>query len=1033
MRGNPFPGLRPFKTEETHLFFGREGHINEVLTNLDQNRFIAILGSSGSGKSSLMYCGLIPNLYAGFVGQSGSDWKIVITRPGIDPLENLAKDITTNFVRQDDPNFTIERNINEAILKTSRSGLEEILQKYHRPNQHVLLVIDQFEEIFRYKKKSTGELGDNSDHYIDHFIKAITQAKIAVFLVITMRSDYIGDCAVFPQLTHHINQSHYLVPHMTREDEKQVIRGPLMTLGYSITNALETQLLNSLGSAQDQLPILQHALARTWRYWAAEENFDSPLDIRHYERVGRIKNALSLHANEVYLNLNNEQQYTCQLLFQAITEKEEGGRGIRKPTDMQTIMQITETSFAELAFIIDKFRQPDVGFLMPETHIDLEKTTIIDISHESLMRVWDRCIDWVDQELENKHKYLVLCERTLEHNQGKIGYLEPPELEILWEWYQSYKPTEWWSKRYNPNYRSAKEFLEISKSTYDAKLIAQERQQKAKIRRSRYLFVASTVIAVVLTFISIFAYTSYLESNEQRIKADAAVVEAQEQRALALTEGERAEKERQKAVLKEEEAKRAAQEAQTQRQLALTEKQHAEEERRRAVLKEEEAKQAAQEAQTQRQLALTEKQHAEEEKRKAQTAGRRAELKEQEAKRLRHLSVAKAMAIRSNNLKNKRLKILLAQYAYTLNKSYRGAEFDADIYAALYTANKILDNLPPSVTGHAGLINGLYFSDDKQFIYSIGSDGKILKWNGNNLSLADKLVESNFVFRSMDISQDKRYVMAGTSQSGIRVFDLKERDKEGQVTLVNYPRPITTDQVFKDVFSTNYYANITYGSDTLIYNVHNNNVGYFKNSKKVDRFLRTEDNKFFIVTEDQDILYSERGRPAKKLLSSKNKVTSLAYNSLNDKLIFGTKRGEITIYGIQEGKIERTLEAHEGNVKILQVSPKGEYLASGGFDRRVNIWSIQDYNALPIVIEDHPEWVSSFLFYPDEAKILIGFSDGSLHLYPLIIPKMHSDICSSLSEIPLEAGKLNVLDQNEWNIFAGEDLNLIPICTEFEN
>ena len=599
MRENPFPGLRPFKTEETHLFFGRERHINEVLTNLNQNRFIAILGSSGSGKSSLMYCGLIPNLYSGFVGQSGSDWKVIIMRPSVDPLANLAKNLTSSFVSHDDPNFKVERNINEAILKTSSTGLEEVLQKYNLPNQHVLVVIDQFEEIFRYKRITAGEV-DNSDNYIQLFIKAIEQERLPIFLVITMRSDYIGDCAVFPQLTYHINQSHYLVPHMTREDETQVIRGPLMTLGYKITNALETQILNSLGSEQDQLPILQHALTRTWRYWASEGDLNSPLDTRHYERIGRMKNALSLHANEVYLSLNSEQQYTCQRLFQAITEKEEGGRGIRKPTDMKTIMEITEASFDELAFIIDKFRQPEVGFLMPEVNVDLTETTIIDISHESLMRVWDRCIDWVDQELENKRKYLILCERILEHNEGKLGYLKPPELAVLWEWYQNYKPTESWAKRYNPNFLSAEEFLTISKDVYDAEVIALERQQKARVRRARYLFAAAAVIALVLTFVTIFAYTSYLEADDQRLKADAAVVEAENQRIEA-------DEQRRKAVVKEREAQRAAQEAQKQKRLALTQKQRAEEERHKAEESERQAKQAAREARAQKQLAEAEK------------------------------------------------------------------------------------------------------------------------------------------------------------------------------------------------------------------------------------------------------------------------------------------------------------------------------------------------------------------------------------------------------------------------------------------
>ena len=89
--GNPFPGLRPFSIDESHLFFGREGQSEEVLKKLADNRFVAVIGASGSGKSSLIYCGLVPILYGGFITQAGSRWKIITTRPGNDPIHNLAE------------------------------------------------------------------------------------------------------------------------------------------------------------------------------------------------------------------------------------------------------------------------------------------------------------------------------------------------------------------------------------------------------------------------------------------------------------------------------------------------------------------------------------------------------------------------------------------------------------------------------------------------------------------------------------------------------------------------------------------------------------------------------------------------------------------------------------------------------------------------------------------------------------------------------------------------------------------------------
>ena len=132
---NPFPGLRPFGIDECHLFFGREGQVDEILVKLSENRFITLLGYSGSGKSSLMYCGIIPILYGGFMTDSGADWNIIVTRPGYSPLDNLAESLI-----QQDPEYAnaseedrlIKKTIASAILRGGTSGLIDIARQYKK-------------------------------------------------------------------------------------------------------------------------------------------------------------------------------------------------------------------------------------------------------------------------------------------------------------------------------------------------------------------------------------------------------------------------------------------------------------------------------------------------------------------------------------------------------------------------------------------------------------------------------------------------------------------------------------------------------------------------------------------------------------------------------------------------------------------------------------------------------------------------------------------------------------------------------------
>jgi AAA+ ATPase superfamily predicted ATPase len=112
---NPFPGLRPFSAEESHLFFGREGQIEVVLEYLEQNRFAAVTGASGSGKSSLIYCGLIPVLHGAFITEAGSRWKIMATRPGNSPIENLANVLAKNEIKK---KYSEDGHVKQYILNT---------------------------------------------------------------------------------------------------------------------------------------------------------------------------------------------------------------------------------------------------------------------------------------------------------------------------------------------------------------------------------------------------------------------------------------------------------------------------------------------------------------------------------------------------------------------------------------------------------------------------------------------------------------------------------------------------------------------------------------------------------------------------------------------------------------------------------------------------------------------------------------------------------------------------------------------------
>src|SRR5262249_41298756 len=175
-----------------------------------------------------------------------------------------------------------------------------------------------------------------------------------------------------------------------------------------------------------------------------------------YQRVGKMSQALSLHADEVYASLaDDRQRELCRGMFQALTVEEANGRGIRRPQRLGRLCQILEGSAEELLPIVNAYRQSGVTFLMPSPEVQLTDQTIIDISHESLMRVWTRLRQWVEEETQAAGIYHRLAESAALHEQGKAGLYRDPELGIALAWREAKRPNPARAEPCSPAFTSA--------------------------------------------------------------------------------------------------------------------------------------------------------------------------------------------------------------------------------------------------------------------------------------------------------------------------------------------------------------------------------------------------------------------------------------------------------------------------------------------------------------------------------------------------------------------------------------------------
>ena len=589
---NPFVGLRPFESDEDVLFFGRREQTIELLQQLSVSRFLAVIGSSGSGKSSLIRAGLIPKLKAGFLVdrrryQEGKtsvareeteadrdQWHIAVMRPGDSPLYNLA--LAVQKARDPDASVSDATKLMSAIRA---EGAPAIIQRLSpltlQRDVNLLLLVDQFEEIFRFgSHTATDELSgnqiqamqkrDEASEFVAIMLELATHPKLPVYVVMTMRSDFLGDCDAFYGLPEAMNRSQYLVPRLNRQQRQEAIEKPIFLFNERIAPRLRDRVLNDMGESPDQLPIMQHAMMRTWEEWKATPG-GGDLDLKHYERAGTIADALWKDAEKA-LSETGEPELTKRI-FQLLTTKDQHGRRVRKPAYLTDIEKVTIADRKQIMTIIDCFRQNNRSFLIVSEGKN-QTEVLVDISHESLIRQWKTLRDWVDEEAESRAMYLRLAEAAGRHDAKKEGLWTNPSLRLALNWRAQKKPNEAWGQRYHPNYQQAMAFLDKSR-------------RRRRLRRLLYVAIAALVPVLLLVW------------SAERIRARQESYIYQERVAAASAGLAEAETQRKRAEDALDKAEEAVHEATRQRDIAEKQTKLATEQRdiaKQAVIKEKQAR-----------------------------------------------------------------------------------------------------------------------------------------------------------------------------------------------------------------------------------------------------------------------------------------------------------------------------------------------------------------------------------------------------------------------------------------------------------
>lgn len=447
----PYPGLRPFEQHEVNIFFGRQDHVNQVLNKLKTNHFLAIVGSSGSGKSSLIKAGVIPSLSKGYMGDLGTNWLISEMRPGSQPFTNLAQALQFNNQAEE---VSIATKIFAAQLRQSTYAVREFFDESGFSGEHRLLIlVDQFEELFRYHN-------DIDSEQASAFVATLLDAAKhdGVFIIITMRSDYLGHTSIFSGLPEAINEGLYLTPKLKRKQLNEAICLPALLYGGKVDPILANNIINEASNAPDHLPLLQHALMQIW-----EHDEDKVLTFEEYKKANGLKQILNDHLDSIFdSKLSEDQKISAKEILTLLAEKTDDGKYIRRPNQLLEIIKKTNIDEQEVIDILDVFRAEGRNFITPNKVKPLTEKTVIDISHESLIRQWQKLREWIDADHERHKTYKNLLNRARQCQNKKGELLKGLDLKHAQQWMESQNKKENPEEKYGTGFLSVKEFYETS-------------------------------------------------------------------------------------------------------------------------------------------------------------------------------------------------------------------------------------------------------------------------------------------------------------------------------------------------------------------------------------------------------------------------------------------------------------------------------------------------------------------------------------------------------------------------------------------
>lgn len=507
---SPYKGLQFFDEADEPLFFGREQLTTELVDHLHQHRFLAVVGASGSGKSSVVRAGVVPAVRSGAIvadGHSSVDWLIHVITPGDEPLKAMAASLT-----RDCESVTATKTL-LADLQADTDSLDLFLYRQMEvDNGRLLLIIDQFEELFtQCRDVAAREL------FVGNLVTAVTSGQQGrLRLVLTLRADFYSHAVQFESLRPLLETQQRIIGAMTSDELCQAVEGPASRGNWVFQPGLVDTILQDVGREPGSLPLLSHALQETW-----VRREGRMLTLASYQAAGGVRRAIAHTADAVYTNLTPEQQVIARNIFLRLTELGEGTEDTRRRAALAELLPEgeRETIVNEVLDLLARRRLITLNEEIRQPHAE--------VAHEALIREWPMLREWLDENREGLRIQRDVTEtaQAWQANGEDASYLyrggrliqaqewagQPEaQLNVLEQQFLSASQT---AIEQEANEREAQRQRELEA----AQLLAEVETRRAKT--TRQAFIGVTIFLVLAVVAAIFGFVQRNTALEQATNA----------------------------------------------------------------------------------------------------------------------------------------------------------------------------------------------------------------------------------------------------------------------------------------------------------------------------------------------------------------------------------------------------------------------------------------------------------------------------------------------------------------------------------